>query len=771
VAGDAHLPRLLNASVRVAVLVLVAACGSTACQAPYDTRDRQPVPAGARSTPESRPPQTLVRPDDDSAHTALDRVAWARVRWPEGDVLDGHLAARLEEPVRPGSLFKLVVARAAGVQGLVTPETRIVCPRQVVVHGRRVDCVHPDLGRPLTLDDALAHSCNHFFVRLAERLDRAGLATTLRRLSAGAVTLRGEAPLPLVVLGLEGPQASLQVWMRVSLAAMADDGADEVGSRLVRRGVQRAAIEGTAAALADETTQTLAKTGTTLPDGAAQEGLLVAWRPERGEAVMVRAPGVAGRDAARIAAAAWERADAHDGPAVRVGRVRETVAGTAVARVDELPLESYVAGVVAAEGTADLPDAALDALAIAARSYATAPERRHARDGYDVCDTTHCQVLGPATPWSRAAMRRTRGVVLARGGHTVAVPYSASCSGVLSSPRDLWGGAAPDITRIGRDPNEHEVRAWRSDVDAEALHAALRDAGHRGDVLRDVRIAARTREGLPARVALEGLTPADIDATTFRHVVGRRLGWDVVKSHAWDVTRTGRGYRFSGRGIGHGVGLCVRGAAVQAARGASTTQILATYVPGAALRASGDRITLRVPSALTAEAPRLRADVQAMLADLRLTLAVTAPRDVVVEVHPTVQAYQRATGRAGWTAGSTRVGADGRSRIDLSPGPGARLTPETLRPTLRHELVHVLTAPVLVAAPAWMTEGLAAAIGRPMLPGEARGEGPAGPCPSDQEVQRPGSLDAMQGSYARAAACVIDALPAGLSTWRTLAWR
>jgi hypothetical protein len=129
----------------------------------------------------------------------------------------------------------------------------------------------------------------------------------------------------------------------------------------------------------------------------------------------------------------------------------------------------------------------------------------------------------------------------------------------------------------------------------------------------------------------------------------------------------------------------------------------------------------------------------------------------VVEVHPTVQAYQRATGRAGWTAGSTRVGADGRWRIDLSPGPAARLTPEALRPTLRHELVHVLTAPVLVAAPAWMTEGLAAAIGRPML--------------SDQEVQRPGSLDAMQGIYARAAACVIDALPGGLSTWRTLARR
>ena len=94
------------------------------------------------------------------------------------------------------------------------------------------------------------------------------------------------------------------------------------------------------------------------------------------------------------------------------------------------------------------------------------------------------------------------------------------------------------------------------------MYAALREAGYRGDVLRDVRVVARTRDGLPSRIALDGLAPAEIDASTFRHIVGRRLGWDVLKSHAWDVTRVGGGYRFTGRGKGHGAGLCLRGAAV-----------------------------------------------------------------------------------------------------------------------------------------------------------------------------------------------------------------
>ena len=58
-------------------------------------------------------------------------------------------------------------------------------------------------------------------------------------------------------------------------------------------------------------------------DGGAQEGRVVAWRPELEEAIVVRAPGVAGRDAARIARAVWDAATVADEPRVRVGRVRD----------------------------------------------------------------------------------------------------------------------------------------------------------------------------------------------------------------------------------------------------------------------------------------------------------------------------------------------------------------------------------------------------------------------------------------------------------------
>src|SRR5205085_10793070 len=60
-----------------------------------------------------------------------------------------------------------------------------------------------------------------------------------------------------------------------------------------------------------------------------------------------------------------------------------------------LPLEDYVYGVLAAEGSVETEVEALKALAVAARTYAVHNLRRHARDRFDLCDTTHCQRFVP----------------------------------------------------------------------------------------------------------------------------------------------------------------------------------------------------------------------------------------------------------------------------------------------------------------------------------------------------------------------------------------
>jgi stage II sporulation protein D len=116
---------------------------------------------------------------------------------------------------------------------------------------------------------------------------------------------------------------------------------------------------------------------------------------------------------------------------------------------------------------------------------------------------------------------------------------------------------------------------------------ALRAAGFRGNRLRGVRIASRNGSGRVARLTLDGLRPDEISGQDLRVVVGRTLGWLQIKSTAFDLARQGDTYVFRGHGFGHGVGMCVIGAARLAERGTSADAILARYFPGLEISAGG----------------------------------------------------------------------------------------------------------------------------------------------------------------------------------------
>src|SRR5688500_11366320 len=107
-------------------------------------------------------------------------------------------------------------------------------------------------------------------------------------------------------------------------------------------------------------------------------------------------------------------------------------------RVERLPLEVYVARVLAGEAEPNAPDAAQQALAVAIRTFAIVNAGRHRREGFDLCDTTHCQVLRPATAATRQAAYATAGSILTFNGAPAEVFYSASCGGRSESASEVW---------------------------------------------------------------------------------------------------------------------------------------------------------------------------------------------------------------------------------------------------------------------------------------------------------------------------------------------
>ncbi|MGZ8843949.1 MAG: SpoIID/LytB domain-containing protein, partial [Pyrinomonadaceae bacterium] len=276
---------------------------------------------------------------------------------------------------------------------------------------------------------------------------------------------------------------------------------------------------------------------------------------------------------------------------------------------EELPLEDYVLGVMRAEGTMETEPESLKALAIAIRTYALKNAGRHAKDGYDFCSTTHCQrfsVRSPtvregsdrdkALPDGRAsdtrlldAVRATEGQVLLDDRGQVAESYfGASCGGETANIGDLWGVTPPDYLSGVRDeycasgPHAH----WNDVISRANLLRALQSDARTdvGNHLDQVLITKRDETGRAEFITLEGERPKTVRGWDFKIIVGRVLGWNVLKSSRFDVARAGANFVFRGSGFGHGLGLCQEGAHVMAARGASYQRILEKYFPGAKVK-------------------------------------------------------------------------------------------------------------------------------------------------------------------------------------------
>jgi len=253
-----------------------------------------------------------------------------------------------------------------------------------------------------------------------------------------------------------------------------------------------------------------------------------------------------------------------------------------------MPTETYVARVLAGEAARDSRPPALEALAITIRTFALANRGRHRADGFDLCDQTHCQVVRAATAVTEHAAEATTGRVLLRDGAPASVYYTASCGGRTEIPSHVWPGAEdPPFLPSREDEACQGEPAWSAEIQDTDLLRALRASGFRGDGLREVRIASRNASGRVARLRLDGLRPEQISGQDFRVAVGRTLGWQHIKSTTFELSRHGRLYRFSGRGSGHGVGMCVIGSARLAERGVSAEAILALYFPGLEISTPG----------------------------------------------------------------------------------------------------------------------------------------------------------------------------------------
>ncbi len=226
--------------------------------------------------------------------------------------------------------------------------------------------------------------------------------------------------------------------------------------------------------------------------------------------------------------------------AIRSVRTTATTVGT----VNVVAMESYLLGVVPRESSSSWAAAALQAQAIAARSY-SAYKRVHAPSSqfFDICDSTQCQVYGGAALYSSSGARTpleatttsqavgaTAGVIRTYQGSAIFAEFSSSNGGwstdgglpYLVAQRDDWDGAA-----------SNSVHAWTASLTTSQIERSFPSVG----TLRRLRVTSRDGNGewggRVRTVVLEGVdsTGAATSVTT--------TGAGVYNAHTWPASSDG----------------------------------------------------------------------------------------------------------------------------------------------------------------------------------------------------------------------------------------
>lgn len=275
------------------------------------------------------------------------------------------------------------------------------------------------------------------------------------------------------------------------------------------------------------------------------------------------------------------------------GRVSVTAKEDHLHIVATLPLEDYIAGVVAAEMPTG-PQEAQKAQAIVARTYALQEKNRHV--GYDFCDLTHCQAFkGVPDPRFRPRIESTRGRFLQTStGRPAPVYYSSTCGGHTTSARQVWGDGedgdiqdgVSDIGPDGRPWCENSPHAtWRFGISAVELGSRLRAVlGEQVRIPAGIR-TRRATNGWIDQVWIDG-AEKPLSGEQFHIQMGRIFGWGKFKSARFNLVEESGRFVFNGEGLGHGVGLCQHGAMAMALAGRDHAAILRHYFPRLVL---GDR--------------------------------------------------------------------------------------------------------------------------------------------------------------------------------------
>lgn len=238
-----------------------------------------------------------------------------------------------------------------------------------------------------------------------------------------------------------------------------------------------------------------------------------------------------------------------------------------------LPMEDYVAGVVKSESGKGRHQEYYKLQSIICRTYALANSTKHAHEGFQLCDQTHCQVFKGSCDYQGIlkATEATKGQVLVDSDiGFIDATFHSNCGGETVNSEDVWSKEVSYLRSIQDKYCKKATHStWRTLIEKEKWLSYLESKYQLNINDPMIRQAALNYSPICRDVYFANLFP-------LMPLEDIRRDWGL-KSTYFSVKEKGQEVILEGSGFGHGVGMCQEGAMVMALTDRSFKEILHHY--------------------------------------------------------------------------------------------------------------------------------------------------------------------------------------------------
>ena len=255
-----------------------------------------------------------------------------------------------------------------------------------------------------------------------------------------------------------------------------------------------------------------------------------------------------------------------------------------LAVINQIDLETYVAGVVSGEVSPKWPLEALKAQAVAARTYVLYKQVENQQQPFDVFASVLDQVYHGHAARSESVLRavaETKGHVVTYDGRPIYAAYSSTAAGPTEDALYVWALNLPYLKGVNCPFDEQAPRYdWRTSFTFEFLERQLRKEGYTVGTVATLTPYTFTPSGRVDRVRLlHSQGEIILRGQDLRRIVG----YSKIFSTNFSIESMGAEVVVVGHGAGHAVGMCQWGMREMAELGYDYQSILRHYYPGTTL--------------------------------------------------------------------------------------------------------------------------------------------------------------------------------------------